>query len=137
MKTLYPLLVAMTFFASCGVRISYLGSSLAPTKHVDVYVEASAIKKPYTIIGKGYPANFAYGALINTPGKLQKKVVETARKKGADAVLFQDFYLQERGTNFYSATRTDSAGNGVIATTSGALGPVITAGRNIYFLRYN
>jgi hypothetical protein len=133
MKILYSLLVATTFFGSCGVRINYLGSSLAPTEHVDVYVEASAIKKPYTIIGKGYPLHFTYNALT----KLQKKVVETAREKGADAVLFQDFYLQERGTNFYSATRTDSAGNGVIATTSGAVGPVITAGRNIYFLRYN
>jgi hypothetical protein len=77
MKILYSLLVATTFFGSCGVRINYLGSSLAPTEHVDVYVEASAIKKPYTIIGKGYPLHFTYNALT----KLQKKVVETARKK--------------------------------------------------------
>ncbi|HEX8315570.1 MAG TPA: hypothetical protein VF609_11280 [Flavisolibacter sp.] len=130
-------LILSFVLASCAVRINYLGSTSAPTENVDVYVDPSAIKRPYTIIGKGYPASVGYGAVVNSTDKLQRKAVELAREKGANAVLFQDYQVQHNGTNFYAASRTDSLGKGVITTTSGSVAPIVTSGRNIFFLRYD
>lgn len=137
MKPIYTLLFLCIFFTSCAVHINYLGSTSAPTNKVDVYVDPSAIKRPYTIIGKGYPAYFSAGSLMYATDKLQKKALEVARKNGADAVLFQDYQVQQNGTSFYSASRTDSVGNGVVTTTNGSVGPTVTTGRNIFFLRYD
>jgi hypothetical protein len=137
MKQVYTACFFSFLFASCAVRINYLGSTSAPTDNVDVYVDASAIKKPYTIIGKGYPNYTGYGRMMTSTDKLQQKVVEVARKKGADAVLFQDYHVQHEGTNIYSISKTDSVGKGVVTTTTGAIAPIVTTGRNIFFLRYN
>ena len=49
-------------------RISYLGSSYKITDHVDVFVDASAITQPYTVIGKGFPES-----VIMTKGKVAGK----------------------------------------------------------------
>lgn len=136
MKPIYTLFISVTFFASCGMRIGYLGNTSTPTNHVDVYVEESAIKRPFTVIGKGYPEFLGLGEGINSLDKLQKKAVGIARQKGANAVLFKDYYVPGEGSNFYSATRIDSVGKGVVTTTSGSVRPTVTPGRIIYFLRY-
>ena len=135
MKYIYTSLVLSSIFTSCAMRIDYLGGVSTPANNVDVYVDPSAIKRPYTIIGKGYPSQF--GTMFKSTDKLQRKATEIARKKGANAILFQDYYVQHEGTNFYSATRVDSVGKGVVTTTSGSVSPTVSTGRNILFLRYD
>ncbi|RYZ26440.1 MAG: hypothetical protein EOO10_15545 [Chitinophagaceae bacterium] len=135
MKHVYTCLVLSTIFTSCAMRIDYLGSTSPPTNSVDVYVDPSAIKRPYTIIGKGYPSQL--GTMFKSTEKLQRKATEIAWKKGADAILFQDYFVQHEGTNFYSASRVDSVGKGVVTTTSGSVSPTDATGRNILFLRYD
>ena len=135
MKYIYPVLLFSLLSASCAVRMNYLGSSYPPTEQVDVYVDASAIKRPYTVIGKAYPEYAGYAELVYTTEKLQEKVVEIARQKGANAVLFQD--LLRDGTSIYSETKTDSVNKGVVTTTTGGITPTTTRERLIFFLRYD
>ncbi|HEY0042627.1 MAG TPA: hypothetical protein VGB71_18260 [Flavisolibacter sp.] len=137
MKQVYTALFLSIVFTSCVTRISYLGSSSTPTQNVDVYVDASAIKRPYTIVGKAFPEYAGYSQWLNKTDKLQEKVVEVARKKGADAVLFQDYYVQHGGTNIYSVTRTDTLNKAVVTTTSGSVAPIAGVTREILFLKYN
>ena len=89
MNKIYPLFL-MIFFSSCFAHINYLGSSFPSTKEPDFYVDERSIDKPYKIVGKGYPNGF--GSL--TLQTLQKKAIEKAKKKGADAVLVQDYFIQ-------------------------------------------
>ena len=135
MKHMYTALVLSTIFTSCAMRIDYLGTASAPTDNVDVYVDQSAIKRPFTIIGKGYPREL--GSAFNSTDKLQRKATEIARKKGAHAILFQDYYVQQEGSKFFSTSRIDSVGKGVVATTTGSVSPAISTGRTIFFLRYD
>src|SRR4030095_5748864 len=85
----------MFFFSSCLPHINYLGNSFPPTKEPDFYVDERSIDKPYKIIGKGYPN----GVGVLTLKTLQKKAIEKAKKKGAEAVLVQDYFVQAAVTN--------------------------------------
>lgn len=132
MAKYYSLLFFILLF-SCGTRINYLGNSSTPTKEVDVYVDASAIKKHYTIIGKGYLNTVR--SFYNLE-KLQHKATELAKEKGADAILFQDYFITEDRTSVYR-TNTDSSGNRLIGVKSETVAPSAISSRNILFLKYD
>lgn len=134
MKQVYTTVILSFIAASCATKISYLGGTFTATKNVDVYVDPSAIKKPYTIVGKGYVEYGLYRRL--TIGKLQKKAIEQARMNGADAVLFQDYYVRQDGTSIHGVTKSDSVGESDVTVTNGAIGPVIYQDRKILFLKY-
>lgn len=127
--------ISVIAFSSCTARLNYLGSSFAPSKNVDVYVDASSIKKPYTIIGKGYMEYSLYTkARID---KMQTKAIKKAKEKGADAILFQDYFVTQEGTRFQSVTKTDSVGKGLVTVNAGSVGPILTSRTDILFLKYN
>lgn len=119
---------AMLLFSSCGFRIGYLGNSSSPTSKVDVYVDPSSIKRPYTVMGKGYVER-----TIGTEGsaeRIQAKALKKAREKGADAILFEDYFLVPPAASVAS-TRIDS-----VRTSVSHSGTVLASGRNILFLKY-
>ncbi|HWI93370.1 MAG TPA: hypothetical protein VNT20_18955 [Flavisolibacter sp.] len=95
--------------SSCGPYLNYLGSSQPPTKNVDVYVDAAAIKHSYTIIGKGY---MEYGVGDFTKSRIEKMQTRAIEKKakGADAVLFQDYYFKDNDASIQTVTKADSVG---------------------------
>jgi hypothetical protein len=131
----YYFLFLIILFSSCRARVSYLGSSFTPTEKIDVYVDAAAIKKPYTVVGKGY---LEFGPLVkSTVEVMQKKAVEKAKAKGADAVLFQDYILKRDGSSIETISKTDSVGKGLVTVQTGTIGPVFSTGTNIFFLKYN
>ena len=88
MNKIYSVLL-IVIFSSCSAHINYMGNSFAPTREPDFYVDEKSIDKPYKIIGKGYPNSV--GTL--TLKSMQRKAIEKAKKKGADAVLIQDYFL--------------------------------------------
>ncbi len=133
MKTLFTFCFVAVFFSSC-YQLSYLGSTYPATKNVDVYVEPSAIKKPYIIIGKSTVDNI--GIAWSAPDKLQAKAVALAAKKGADAILFEDMYLRYDGSNIQSITTSDSIGKSQVITTNGAISPNVSREQRILFLKY-
>ena len=89
MNKIYFVLLAV-FFSSCLPHINYMGNSFPPTKNPDFFVDEKSIDKPYKVIGKGYPDGVGSLAIKT----LQKKAIEKAKKKGADAVLVQDYLAQ-------------------------------------------
>jgi hypothetical protein len=131
----YYSILSLIVLCSCRARLNYLGSSLSPTKNVDVYVDATAIRRPYTIIGKGY-MEFGFGVKARID-KMQAKAVEKARSKGADAVLFQDYIIKRDGTSVQTITKTDSVGKGLVTVETGTIGPIVSSGTNILFLKYD
>lgn len=134
MIKIYVFAVTAILLASC-VEVYYLGSSYPPTEKVDIYVDASAIKKPYTVMGKGYPDVHPHSD-VNVE-VMQDLAVKRAKQKGADAILFQEYYLGQDGLSVNSVTRSDSVNKGVVIQTSTTASPVITKKREILFLKYN
>jgi hypothetical protein len=137
MKILYTAL-AIFFMAACAPRaktfshLDYLGTSLTPTDSVAVFVDASAIEKPYTIIGKAY---LKAGMLGNLSIKrLQAESVEKAKQNGADAVLIQDYLVYDPSVT--SVLRTDSLGKGTVTVANTALHQHGSQRFAIVFLKY-
>ncbi|MES2882567.1 MAG: hypothetical protein V4676_10490 [Bacteroidota bacterium] len=135
MKKIYTTAALLSVLSSCGVSIAYLGNQYEKTSKVDVFVDGSAIKKPFTIIGKGYEdQRVGYGYAIE---KVQEEAIKKAKEKGADAILFQDYYLSQPGYGYTSVTTADSIQRRVITTTSSQSKPIVSSGRTILFLKYD
>jgi len=131
----YYSLIPVVIFSSCGSHLSYLGSSNAPTNRVDVYVDASAIKRSYTIVGKGY---MEYGYHTKSRiDKMQREAIEKAKETGANAVLFQDYCFKEDGTSVQTVTKADSVGKSLVSVQTGNISPVISSRTEILFLKYD
>ena len=129
MNKICPLFL-MIFFSSCFAHINYLGNSFPSTKEPDFYVDERSIDKPYKIVGKGYPNGF--GSL--TLQTLQKKAIEKAKKKGADAVLVQDYFIQAAVANS-TIYHTDGERKGITGNSTFPGGSVDTQ-FIILFLKY-
>lgn len=133
MKKLIPILLLPVLFISCSrvvQPVRYMGSSYPPSgKEVDVYVDAAAIRRPYIIMGKGYPVS-AY----TSPERIQQFAVEQARKHGADAVLFLDNIYYTEQTAIRTTNTFDTSGRKTRSST--IAGPVVSREREIQFLKY-
>jgi len=133
MNKIYTLVFISCLF-SCGMRMNYLGTASSPTENVDIYVDPAAIKKPYTIVGKGYAEGISI--LKNSYEIMQKKAIRKAMEKGADAILFQDHYfIENNGIQGY--TRTDTTGSSLVNFQNTNLSPVVSSKPEIFFLKYN
>lgn len=128
--------IVLIVLSSCGSHLSYLGSSYTQTKNVDVFVDASAIKRPYTIIGKGY-MEYGFSYSKSRIDRMQQKAIEKAKAKGADAILFQDYYFKENGASVQTVTKADSVGKSLASVETGNISPIISSKTDILFLKYN
>lgn len=61
----------------------YFGKSYERTQFVDEFYDTNDVKKPYTVMGK---AELQQG--FRSLEKSQKKIIDLAKKKGADGVIF-------------------------------------------------
>ncbi len=132
MNKIYFLLLII-LLSSCTTTINYLGNSYTPTRNPDLYVTEKSIDRPYKIVGKGYPRFRLFG---HSPEKIQRKALEKAKKKGADAVLIQDYYIPNTGTNINSFYRSDSLGKGLITVGNSTVSSMGSSGFTIFFLKY-
>ncbi len=64
-------------------HINYVGKSYDPTDQVEVYYSEQDISREYTVMGHAVGG----GQLLVSTGKIQNKLIEKAKSKGADAVL--------------------------------------------------
>jgi len=74
--------ILVTLLAIGCTSVNYVGESFDPTTDVDVYYSKEDIKKEYTVMGHAT----GLGTLASND-KIQKTLIEEARRKGADAVL--------------------------------------------------
>ena len=68
---------------------------------------------------------------------MQSKAIETAKQKGADAVLFQEYFVTHDGTSIRTVTTTDCVGKGLVTVQLGTVGPIVSSRTDILFLKYN
>lgn len=133
MKQFYLPLCTMLLISACATRVNYVGTAYAPSQQVDVYVTKDAIKKQYDIIGKGY-VHTTTG--FYSEEKIQRKAVEKARKKGAHAVLIEDYFILHNDKSITTALSTDSSRNASLLVGTAAAHPSVASGMQILFIRY-
>ena len=87
---LYSVLtIALFILSSCSPAIYYLGDSYPSSSSVDVFYNAKEIKKEYKTMGRMTKEVLSYKAESD-----RKQMIETARKKGADGIIFSDLTLE-------------------------------------------
>jgi hypothetical protein len=117
---------------SCGTIVDYVGNSYTPSNKVDVFVTLSSVKKEYQIIGKGY-ADDSPLLLRRIGEKIQKKAIQKAKSKGADAIVIQDYLLLQ--PMLQTSVQTDSTSSR-IALSNIAVNQQSTTRFTILFLKY-
>jgi hypothetical protein len=132
MTKIYIYLLSIALFTSCTPTLNYLGNSYEPTKSVDVYVDESAITKEYTIMGKGY-VHFYSEAV---PESIQQKAISKAKQKGADAVLFKDYFVPVAQTQSRTRTKKDSTGGVTVSISNPTQVQNASPEVVVYFLKY-
>lgn len=99
-----PILFTLLLFCSCSNKIIYYGRQYPETTQVDIYFRESDISEPNEIMGK-----LTYEVTAKrSSDKVQAKLTERIKKKGADAIIFDDISL----TNTGSTTGGAAAGAG-------------------------
>lgn len=81
-KIILILLAGIVYFNTTHAQ-KYLGKSYPATQIVDEYFDSSDVKKPYTVMGR---AQLLKG--FRSMEKAQQKIIQLAKQKGADGVIF-------------------------------------------------
>jgi len=102
------ILVISALISGCA-KTSYLGKTYSPTVNVDLFMEESGLTRPYEVMGQ---ISFAGESLVSTD-KLQEKMLEEAKARGADAVLIEGYeeIYTDSSTSANASTSTDKQGN--------------------------
>lgn len=74
--------LALVLCSGC-TKIDYVGRSYPPTTHVDIFFAMEDVKRAYEVMGH----MVAHADDIVSAEKMQKKIIEKAQEKGADAVV--------------------------------------------------
>ena len=98
-KSILILLFAMLVY-NTGFAQKYFGKTYTPTQNVDEYYDIVDVTKAYTVMGK---TDLAQG--LRSLEKTQAKIIELAKQKGADAVIFS---MEEE------VFATSNAGGGIV-----------------------
>lgn len=107
--------VLLLTLAAC-TKIDYVGEEYAPTDQVDMFFSEAEIKVDYKVMGHLIATADDYVS----SGKMQKKIMEEARKKGADAVVILglDRYQSGESQQYNETTETKEKKSGTKTVTS-------------------
>ena len=91
-------LCAAIFLISCGATaflpaIQYLGDDYPSTSKVEVFYEIKQVTKEYRIIGR------MTRETIYRSEQTREKMIEIAKGKGADGIIFLNYSRQQNGEN--------------------------------------
>ena len=75
--------ILVILFAMGCASVNYVGKYSDTTTNVDVYFSKEEVEKEYTVLGHAIGS----GILGASNDKIQKKLIEEAKLKGADAIL--------------------------------------------------
>lgn len=81
--------VLILFMSACSPKINFIGNQHDPTQQIDLYFDAKDIEKEYKVMGfmQNEGREFA-----NNPEKIKAALIDEAKRRGADAILFGDGY---------------------------------------------
>lgn len=87
LKALPPALLSVLLL-SCSPVIHYFGDTYPASSSVDVYYDAAQVKRDYKTIGR------MTKELVRSESD-KRYMIELAKKKGADAIIFSDLHLEQ------------------------------------------
>lgn len=89
-QPLLPVALFSSLLLSCSPLIYYFGDDYPASSSVEIYYNASEVKKPYTTIGHMTKEVYSHGTESD-----KKYMIELAKKKGADGIIFSDLNLDK------------------------------------------
>ena len=103
MKTMTLLMAAVLCLAGCAT-VDYIGREYPPTTHVDIFFSLDDVEQEYEVMGH----IVATGNELVSAEKIQEKMLETAREKGADAIVILGFerYTSGESSRYRETTET-------------------------------
>jgi uncharacterized protein YbjQ (UPF0145 family) len=118
MKIRWLMLAVLPVLVSGCAHMDYAGESFPPTQHVDLFFSEANVGRDYMVIGE---LTGTGDQLVSTQ-KLQDKMVEKAREKGADGVVILGLeHIQSGENTSYSENTTQGQKKGkTVTTTSGS-----------------
>lgn len=125
-SNLVSILLVLIFFNSCSPIVDYLGKSYTPTINVDLAFNRNDIKYPYEEMGMMQGKGGKYS-------DIQNKMLEEAKKRGADAIVFEGHQELVTGTNTNTNANWNSQTNSVASNNNK---PVATQKTNTYGTGY-
>ncbi|MEW7400866.1 hypothetical protein AB2S31_11520 [Elizabethkingia anophelis] len=99
-KNIFLLVIFMQVY-SCAPSVSYIGKNYSPTQNIDIFMDTRDIKKNYEVIGK---VDGISGILGSKYEDIQTKIIQTAKEKGADAVILYNMEKRIIGATASSNT---------------------------------
>jgi hypothetical protein len=117
MRTRLALVALLLLIAGC-TKIDYIGEEYAPTTQVDMYFSEADVTQDFHVMGH----LVATAGDIVSAEKMQKKIMEKAREKGADAVIILGLerYTSGQSTNYHEKSVTKDDKDKTKTTTSGS-----------------
>ena len=115
MKKSILLLAFVIFVLHTASAQKYFGKSYERTQHIDEYFDASDVKKSHSVMGK---TELLQG--FRSLEKSQEKIIELAKKKGADGVIFSLVEEIYGSSSSGSGTIKESKKNKTTASSSSA-----------------
>jgi len=128
-------IVMLLSLAAC-TKIDYIGEEYPPTDQVDMYFSEADVRLEYKIMGR----MIATADDIVSSGKMQKKIMEEAKKKGADGVVILglDRYQSGESHNYSETTETKEKKDGTKTVTSATSSTEVSEKKKIeaLFIKY-
>ena len=117
MKSVMFIVVVVLLLVAC-TKLDYIGEEYAPTDHVDLFFTETDIELDYKVMGRILATA---GDFVDSE-KMQKKIMQKAREKGADAVLILglDRYTTVGPSTYSETTKTEEKGGKTVTTTTGS-----------------
>ena len=113
----YAIAFAMLLAVLVGcTKIDYIGDEYPPTSNVDLYFSMDDVRMEYRVMGHVV----ATADDFVSAQKMQKKIMETAREKGADGVIILglDRYAAGGSTTYTETSETKETKKGSKTTTT-------------------
>jgi hypothetical protein len=134
MKSMLPIFILCLFILSCSHKLQYIGRTYGPSSNVEIFFTPNDIPKDFEVMGK-----------VQTPGtnryqKMQVRIMDEAKKRGADAILISEVVQENSGLAGNSITTSNGMRTG--KTWSGTSATIATFAnlsyRSLYvdFIKY-
>ena len=103
MKNMLSFLTLTVLMMSC-VSTDYVGKTYPPTTNVDIFFSETDIKQDYEVMGEVTAESD--DMVFTSAEKMQEKIVEKAKEKGADGIILSGLEKKTTGEQTTNSSET-------------------------------
>ncbi len=104
MKKILSFLTLIVLMMSC-VCTDYIGKTYPSTTHVDIFLSEADIKQEYEVMGEITAESD--DMMFTSAEKMQEKIVEKAKQKGADGIILSSLEKKTTGEETTNTAETN------------------------------